>query len=483
MNTFLLFVLMCLIAYIMQRYSRYRFLSPSFISSAMFAVLALIYTLCLPVIRYEISLYSVLVVLLSELAIVFGEIIALRTEISGYGKKKREDISAIFQRCEDLNISNSVVIVFSVITLTLFLIRYMELSSLSGSGNFSSIVSLYKDYDTGAHVVNLSLLTTVGYYFSQVTAFLFSFLFVASLYKGKRNFILLLPVVVFALCAATTASRTEFFKIAGAFVLSYFICCFLAKDWKIKLKKILIIFAVFLLLFFWYGFAFRGIVFSGFDSIVSSVISYSCASLYGLDSFFSNPWDPDSTFGAHVFYNVYSLFGGADIDYFEKMQVVGNSGVRSNISTSLTPLIHDFGIGGLLFCRVLFAFLYIKVLDMLFEKRPGSFGFYFWYLLAVLNIFIVVFIGTGDKASGIYFNPKYLLELIISFLIVYSVYRVFQGPYSAFAPRGGKTEHNVLLAADLGRSSRRATSFLVPCMKEADSTGQGVAFNSKDSDP
>ncbi len=423
MVTFLLFIIMFSITMWSYKYSKRNFLSLTFLSSAMFTLLSFIYIIFYKYIGRDLSFRTLVIIVSSQFCSALGEFIGNKIV---FGERNSEDLCRrkketefYFSNICEIYISKKRTFLIFLLTLLIAILRYLKLYQyLISNGiatNFLSVISDVRvEYSLGK--VRMGGVLAAAYYISLVIGYIYSFLFVQTILKThKKKLYLLLPVFGYALCVISTTSRSEYIKLAFAFITAFMINYIYNKKKKINFIKFGVWACIFSFFFLWYGFVIRGVRNEGISSIIRNIVSYSSASLYGLDEYLKNPWVENKYFGQYTLNNIYALLGHETISGYEPTFFMSNA--KSNIYTSLVKPIQDYGIGGMLISRLILGLVSAKIQEVFIYKNLKEMSYFLWFIFECHLVYIFLMIPIGDKAYIFFLYPKYLLELIISFFI------------------------------------------------------------------
>lgn len=418
MNKYILFFLMLIFALSAYKVARRHFLSPTFLSSSMFALNTFGYIILYQYIGRDISRLTLMVVVLFEASVFLGECAA---EVFVVNKRNRKGISknvAVFSDILDIYISRQRTYMLAAFTVIIAILRFFKVYSyVKGKGItqlFSVISSARADYANG--LVSMGPILAAAYYVCLIIAYIYALLFIQSLLilKQKRWY-LLTPILGYALCIVSTTARTEYIKLGCAFIASILLCQVLKENKKINFVKVGISFALFGAFFLWYGFVVRGNSYVDRTSVLGNIVGYSSASLYGLDEFLRNPWQTNQRFGMYTLDYIYSIIGKDYTIGYEPTYYMAVA--KSNIYTSLTYPIQDYGIAGMLLLKALLSFITVKIQNACIHSSINSYKFYALYILMCHNIYIFLLAPIGDKAFSLYLNPKYMIELLAGYCL------------------------------------------------------------------
>lgn len=416
MYKYILFIVLYFITIFSYNFTKKRYLSPTFISSAMFTMFVGAYIIFYRHMGRDILPITMSSIILSELGILIGEILA---ENMFFHRSTSDENSFLNNKLLDINISNSFTVSLSIVILVIAWFRIRILQSLYGGSLIRGLSGLITNTreDSVSGLVSFGPILSALYYFSLCTAYVYAFVFVQKLISVRKiELIYLLPVLSYCVCIVSTTSRSEFIRLACAFIAAALLCSTFRNKKKINLAKASIFAGLFIIFFLWYGFSVRGITFSGGSSIWSNVVGYSCASIYGLDEYLRTTHITNELFGKYTFEYIYTLFGKEILNTIEKPYVMAVG--HSNIYTSLVKPIQDFGIWGMIFEKLFFSFVSVKIINKCINKEFSTNKFYFLFIIVTHILYIYLMSPIGEKASYLYLNPGYLVRITISFLIL-----------------------------------------------------------------
>ena len=199
-----------------------RWLSPTFISSAMVSAFSGLYIIVYDVIGKDISLECMGVVVLSIAGVFLGECVG---EVANIRRKSFKYISGQ-KKISDLYVNvplSKTILVFGIMLINAY-VRIRELYRITGEKRLSDVLKMIRPMITGGiYSGSPNFLSSVIYHFSRGVCFIYIFLFLYSLViNKKRKYSFLLPVLGFALNLLSTTNRSSFLEVAIFFFFSYF---------------------------------------------------------------------------------------------------------------------------------------------------------------------------------------------------------------------------------------------------------------------
>ena len=428
MNILLLSVLSGLLSAFAYKTSALKLLSPTFLSSGMFCGFSIIYILSFNFIGQDIKTKTVIYILSSLFLTYVGELIANRfTEKKSLLNNSSSISIATTEYRRFYMPSFKVTCIITAVMLIVAIIRFVNLryfASQYGSFNdFMSMMSTARIAVNQGEDFNLSSgIIAQIVYLSTGVCFFYTYIFLEQiiLLKSKKYY-LLLPIIFDCLIEFSTTGRTSIIMIVIGFIVSYFhILVTHNKGYKLRLsKKLYIYIFLFLVVFFIYGGLRKGNNASEvIDEIVGSIVSYSCAGIYGLDYYLEHPWSPNSYFAAYTGRNIYSLLGiehnyipDANLPFY----LFGDGG-GSNIYTSLVLPIQDYGIGGLFITRVILAIISTWILNVYLRKDTSKRSIYIYNLLAIFIVNGYINTPIADRFYTFFLNPMLLIRYVVYLL-------------------------------------------------------------------
>ncbi|WP_029322702.1 oligosaccharide repeat unit polymerase [Butyrivibrio sp. AE3004] len=425
MIVFFTFIAMLIIAMLAYSLSSYKFFSLTFLSSAMFVCVLLLYFVFFEYLGKDITWKTSFVLIGAELFIAIGEILARpRVYISDESlEKTRASIvkNREFFGNQLIYVSSIQILFTSIFVYIVAGVRYMRLYRITKESgvnvNFFSLISKARIlYISGE--IEFGPILAAGYYITQLIGYIYVYYFMINLLITKKiRVALLFPVVGYCLCIVSTTARTEYIKLACAFVVSYLSYCIYTSINNINILKIGKWAFVFGAFFFGYGFAVRGVrMGAGVEAVGKNIVAYSCSAIYGIDYYLNHPWRENQYFGKYTLDAIYSLVGKHPSVGFEPFFFMKNA--KSNIYTALVRPIQDYGILLMLFSRSLLGFVCAKLQGIYLHTNINSKWYLFWYIIECHVLYIFLLMPIGDKTSIILLNPKYLVEIIVAYIII-----------------------------------------------------------------
>lgn len=402
-----------------------RWLSPTFISSAMVSAFSGLYIIVYDVIGKDISLECMGVVVLSIAGVFLGECVG---EVANIRRKSFKYISGQ-KKISDLYVNvplSKTILVFGIMLINAY-VRIRELYRITGEKRLSDVLKMIRPMITGGiYSGSPNFLSSVIYHFSRGVCFIYIFLFLYSLViNKKRKYSFLLPVLGFALNLLSTTNRSSFLEVAIFFSFSYFaILMIKEKDNNLKEKvnifKLSIITGVTIIAFVTYGIVAReGKINVDFINYIKRYIAgYSCGSLVGLNLYLENRWIDNSFWGMYTFKPIYLFLGLKNVVDFPSAfhPFFTCKELTTNIYTSLLTLIQDFGVLGMFVAKFVLSFCTVKVRNALLninimEKR---FLFYLCALTLFMHCFIYYLIA--DLSPSLILDPNHAIKLLFGII-------------------------------------------------------------------
>ena len=422
MNISLLLLISGILAALAYKTSSLKFLSPTFLSSMMFCAFSIIYVLTFRFIGEDISLKTATYISLSIFMTYIGELIANR-HIIKRSLEVTPRINMVIKKYDnfyipDFNITCIITFVMLIVALIRFVnLRYFEYGSFD---NFMSMMSVARVAVNQGEAFNLGggIISQIVY-LSTGICFFYTYVFMKELiiYR-KKKYYLLLPIIADFLIELSTTGRTSIIVIVVGFIVSYFhILVNNSNRYKLRLsKKLYIYILVFLVAFFLYGSLRKGSNFTEvIDEIIRSIISYSCAGIYGLNYYLDYPWNPNSYFAAYTGRYIYSLLG-IEHTYIPNSNLpfyFFDNGGGSNIYTSLVLPIQDYGVLIFLISRFVLALISTWILRRYLCQDTSKKSFYIYNLLAIFIINCYINTPIADRFYTFFLNPILMLRYIV----------------------------------------------------------------------
>ncbi len=424
MNILLLIIFCGGLAILGYKTSTLKLLSPTFLSAMMFLAFSIIYLVTFSFIKEDIKFKTTLCISLSIVMTYIGEIIAdkIRFKVTSNAKGKTVCHNKIDH--SEYVPSFAMTCIITGIMLLVALIRFINLRFFASQyGSFDSFMSMMtvarvavnqgEEFNLGGGIIAQIVYASTGICFFYTYNFLKEFI----VYSKKRYY-LLLPILADCLIELSTTGRTSIIIIAVGFIVSYFhiLIKYSSKHKPHINKKLYFYILIFLIIFFVYGNMRTGYDLNEIvNSIIVSIISYSCAAIYGLNYYLENPWNSNPYFAAYTGKFIYSLLGiehtyvpDANLPFF-----FFGEDVSSNIYTSLVLPIQDYGIVFFLITRVGLAIISTYVLKKYLKKDISQPSFYIYNLLAIFIVNCYINTPIADRFYTFFLNPILLIRYIV----------------------------------------------------------------------
>lgn len=441
MNILLLAIFCCLIGLFALKTSTLRIISPTFISAMMFFAFSIIYLLSFDIIQKDITLKTVGIILVSLFMTYVGELMVSRISFVLVRRKSSILLSdANLAEKKDCNIPSATFTYLVTGGMCLVaLIRFINLRYFAFQyGSFDNFISMMsvarvavnqgEEFNLGGGVIAQAV------YIATAICFVYIYLFLEQIIVfKKRRLYLLLPVLADCLIELSTTGRTSIIIIAVGFVVAYFYLLINRyKRKRIHINKKLYFYGfVFLVIFFIYGNARTGNNFTELvESIRGSIVSYSAASIYGLDYYINSPWSDNLNFAVYTGRYIYSSLGidnvyipSANLPFF----FFGENGY-SNIYTSLVLPIQDYGLLTFLISRIVLAIISTIVLKSFLNKSSLKYSYYVYYMLSIFIVYCYINVPIADRFYTYFLNPlligKYIVYMIIFAWIIRNIKKI-----------------------------------------------------------
>lgn len=429
MIVFLVFLITMIFSLISYKKFKLKLLSPTLWTSIAFCSFSLIYILTYSRMAGDISFLTFIVIVFAVIACGIGEFCACT--IVWRKKRKCENDVQLY----DIEISRIRTYIISAAMFIVGVIRFINMYKFVIMYRGATVTSLGNLVGQARYVMNVSgenmnlggTIVAQGVYVSSIICYAYIFCFIYKIVVNKeKNMYLLLPVLADCFIEISTTGRTPFIMIAIAFFVSYFYCTIIMrKGKKIKIsKKVYLYTLIFLIAFFAYGNS-RNLQSSSQNEtdIIEVIQAYSCAAIYGLNTYLSEPWNKNIYFGQYTLQNIYSLLNIEHSyvpDHHLKTFYFGKT-EQSNIYTALVLYIQDYGIIGMLIIVCIFSFIFTKIISKLWRISIKNKYFVIYFFFSVIGVYCFFYMVIADRFSNYIFNPLLMLR--------YSVYAVITSCY------------------------------------------------------
>lgn len=421
----ILFGIMVFVTVISYKCMEKRWLSPTFISSAMVSAFSGLYILVYDVIGKDISLECLNIVILSIAGVFGGECIGEVTNIKCRsfkqvcGQKKIGDIYVYVPL-------SKTILVFGIMLINAY-VRMRELYRITGENKLSDVLKTIRPMITGGdYSGSPNFLSSVIYHFSRGICYIYIFLFLYSLViNNKRKYSYLLPVLGFAFNLLSTTNRSSFLEVAIYFFFSYFAIVMIKEKEngvkeKINIFRLFIITGIIVTAFLVYGVVARdgGINTGLFNYVKRYIAGYSCGSLVGLDRYLQKRWIANEFLGAYTFKPIYLFFGIKKVTEFPDAfhPFFSCNDLTTNIYTSLLTSIQDFGVFGMFIEKFMLSFCAVKVQNALLnvDIMKKRFPLYLCAITSFMHCFVYYLIA--DLSPSLILDPNRIIKLLFGIM-------------------------------------------------------------------
>ena len=133
------------------------------------------------------------------------------------------------------------------------------------------------------------------------------------------------------------------------------------------------------------------------------------------------PWKPNSYFGMYSLKSLYLFFNIKSKSEVPSLSLPFFSYAQgsSNIYSSLTCPLQDFGFAGMLITRFLLAYISIKIEDMMFDTNVNDVLVPIKMTIMCLTLYCFIYVGIADMAPSLFFNPSRMLQLGFGYFCAY----------------------------------------------------------------
>ena len=417
-----------------------KLLSPTFWASLMFTVYSAIYIFTFKTMLSDISIITVLVVVSFLMTTLLGE------KIATY-KNHRSKLGLCIddKQLKPIKISKIAIILLTVMFTVVSIERFINLVNFTISHGYSGSMNIFDllaaariaYVDANAQIVLGNVVFNQLVYVSEITTYICIFVFMHNYMICKvKHYYLLLPLIPdFALRLITT-SRSAFITLIFAVIVIYILIRQIQKKNPLRLSwQMLLLLAVFVILFVWYGFRRNSV---SNISLITYLQMYTCSSLYNFDWFLRNGLGDNPYFGFYTLQEIFKLFR-IDHDVVPSwlpFVVFGTDGARSNIFTSLLDVTQDFGVIGMLLIRFIEAFIAGKIVNYFSEYRINKRMFYvsIYFVVSIMQCYL--WSATGDSFPGVYASPDLMLRyLIYGYILVVISVKPYRGKNASLCVR------------------------------------------------
>lgn len=369
----------------------------------------------------EMSIQLVLIFLIAILSFTIGAQIAQRISNK---KKISKNI-----RNKEIKIEKWKIIVSSIFIVTTIVLMIVEIKRIChyfgyNSNNISSLLSYYRSKsilysnEISSKTADINFIIKQMHKTSVVIGVLFIYAFCNNFFMKKKNYLLLIPIVLSMSESLLTSGRSLFMKLIIIFLL-----CFLyfkiKKDKQINKKTIIyggLSIAAMLLIFY----IMLPLLGRSTDiSFIKYITFYFSCGIPSFDLFLAKIPEHAGYIGEETFTGFYLLLNKFHIVNFTRIASYGwetIGGMHSNIYTSLKAYYFDFGYLGVCILQLLFGFL--ATLYYNFSKSNKNiifFVIYFYY------IYIFIEQIRAEQFYGLLSSTtiSHLLIIIVMYYLIY----------------------------------------------------------------
>lgn len=207
--------------------------------------------------------------------------------------------------------------------------------------------------------------TTICGSFSYICIYIFLY---DLIFCKKIKLYCLLPVIGNMLILVSSTGRVAFIRVFTVMIAIAIVFMKTKTGWSRekdgKILKISVIsVVVFLILFRILGYLTSK---SARSDPLENFYAYIAAGVFGFDDFITSPRTPNTVFGQHAFYSIYTIlnifgFGIPLGSQFNAARTIGTKGLGTVMGTGLLVPVQDFGVIGMLLTRVLIGYVYQRI--------------------------------------------------------------------------------------------------------------------------
>lgn len=288
------------------------------------------------------------------------------------------------------SISNTSTYIIIFVIFIQILYQYYCIKNISQSyGQENNILLGYRQAikigfaeQSSTMVLNNIIINSFGYYFTYL--YMSNLIFL----KKKKNYFLI-PIIQLLISIALSSARLPFINYTIFSLVLYYILIQQRNGWnrqnnKKFIKKITYITAALLLCFYFLGYLTQK---SSGKNIFHYLSIYTSASIPALDEFIAEFNYESSNFGKYTLMGIENILEKLDLinsrtSGNRNMEFIkfGNRLQRTNVYTCYGRLIHDYGYGGMLIFRFMWAIFYsafyLKIRYYRIKKNEGIFIFF-----------------------------------------------------------------------------------------------------------
>ncbi|MBQ3297825.1 MAG: oligosaccharide repeat unit polymerase [Bacilli bacterium] len=365
----------------------------------------------------EMSMQLVLIFLIGILSFTIGAQIAQKMSIK---KKLNKNI-----KNKEIKIDKWKVImssIFIISTIVLMILEIKRICSYFGysSNNISKLLSYYRSKsilysnEISTKTADINFIIKQMHKTSVVIGVLFIYAFCNNFFMNKKNYYLVLPIVLSMIESLLTSGRSLFMKLIIIFLL-----CFLyfkiKKDKQINKKTIIYgaISIISILLIFYIMLPLLGR--STNISFIKYITFYFSCGIPSFDLFLTKIPEHAGYIGEETFTGLYLLLNKFHIVSFTRVSSYGwetIGGMHSNIYTSLKAYYYDFGYIGVCILQLLFGFL--STIYYNFSKSNKNIIF-----LVIYFYYIYIFIEQIRAEQFYYLISSTTISILLIIIVMY----------------------------------------------------------------
>lgn len=369
----------------------------------------------------ELSMQLVIIFLIGILSFTLG--------VKAASKIYKNRISNKSLKVKEIKIENWKIVLSCIFLLTTIVLMIAEIKRVCNyfgynSNNISSLLSYYRSKgvlyanEISSKTVEINFIVKQMHKTSVVIGVLFIYAFCNNLFINKKNYFLLIPILLSMMESLLTSGRSLFMRLIMIFVLGA-LFFYLKKKQKVNMKTILFltIILVSILLLFYLMLPLLGRKTNiGFIKYIS--FYFGCG-IPSFNLFLSNIPNHIGYIGEETFTGLYQLLNKFHILNFERIASYGwksFDGMNSNIYTSLKAYYFDFGYIGVFILQFIFGLL--ATLYYNYSKNNKNILFlviYFYYIyIFVEQIRAEQFYGLLSSTT-----VSHLLIIIVMYYFLY----------------------------------------------------------------
>ncbi len=365
----------------------------------------------------EMSMQLVLIFLIGILSFTIGAQIAQKISNK---KKVNKTITN-----KELRIENWKVLLSSIFIITTIVFMVLEIKRICNyfgynSNNISNLLSYYRSKgilysnEISSKTADINFIIKQMHKTSVVIGVLFTYAFCNNFFMKKKNYILLIPIVLSMTESLLTSGRSLFMRL-----ILIFLFCFLyfkiKKDKQINKKTIIygIISVIAILLVFYIMLPLLGR--STDISFIKYITFYFSCGIPSFDLFLTKIPVHTGYLGEETFTGLYLLLNKFHIVNFTRIASYGwetIGGMHSNIYTSLKAYYYDFGYIGVSILQMLFGFL--STIYYNFSKSNKNIIF-----LVIYFYYIYIFIEQIRAEQFYYLISSTTISILLIIIVMY----------------------------------------------------------------